>query len=700
MDDNTDYVARAKALRAEGRLEEAEDAALSATQKAPKDANAWWQLALVYKALHDDGSMQPALERLVELAPGFVDGWYNYGALLARTQDKENAVRALEVALLSNDSHAPSLELLAKLLGASDDEQEQSRAIQALEKLQDLDSLSENETFTLAYLHGKQGNTLASASVYEKLLSTTPGPNAYLNLGIMYRSLLRYADAHDAWTRSLALRPDHEGTQKQMASLTAVRDAVRKRVRERKTPLLPDEDWYRHYVNPFHLLNVDPIDVEDNPKALQKARQALLREVELEENRVSWLPGLHIDRSSVLSLCETLNDAETWGAHYWVHGDKALTDFLTKGGLDYFVVDNRNDAPNDIAALLPRWPVISEAFAKQFSDALTKAIEASDFAALEALLSGRRLVLPEHQSMCFEAPLRAAKRMAEQLHVMREAAEDKPVDVAEVTKFMNTSAFGRVLPFLSVDFHDVHQSVCANLRGLSIAHYNRSQNSQEALAILQLCATSASRSAALKHQFEEDKRQLNEFIAHAKRHDLNLEFGNLDLRITANGVRYGPDWIAAADVQGIRWGMTAISQRPDVWRFVVGFDGPASTEIAIVWTVTEKTMEEQKKFLGKIVESSMHYLADHALAHLERTLQRPSGLTMANARMDATGVTFTVKGFFWNSEHRCTWSRVRSDIQNGHLVLQANDNPKAVAAIALETHYNAFLLKMFIDKKG
>ncbi|WP_430407326.1 tetratricopeptide repeat protein [Hydrogenophaga sp.] len=701
MAENNDIAPRALALRKEGRLEEALLAARESVRVFPDDANSWWQLALTHKALKDNDKYEPAIEKVVELAPRFVDGWYSYAAHLVHTQRETQAVAMLEIALALNENHVDSLKMLVFVLKKSKDKDEQNKAIRALETLQELGELNETDLFNLAYLHGEQDNVLAAASNYEKLLRVERHGASFQNLGLMYVSLLRDADAADALRLSLHMRPDSDATKRAFDNVAKRRTELRNKLKSLPSPYLSEEDWYRHYVNPFKLLNLDPLDAQGEIKVQQKARQAVLREVELEEDKVSWMPGLSIDRSSVLALCDRLSSTFEWEAHAWVYNNPPLCEFLSKGDLEYFVLDNRAEEVLELTALmpLPLFEALSEAFARQFSDVLTRAIDKLDLPAIRALLSGRRLVLPEHQERCFESAVRSVRRLAEQLHQLREAAEEKPVNLGKVRDFMQTSAFGRVLPLLTIEFHDIHQSVCQNLRGLSIAHYNRSQDSKQALELLEMSKASASRSGALLHQFETDKEQLNDIIAEAKRHEANISFGDKTLSVTADGVRHGADWIPAKDVQGIRWGMSGVSQSPEVWRFLVAFTNGVGTEIKLAWNVTAQNMDEQRKFMGQIIEAAMRYLSDHTLEHLQRSLERPGGLVMGNALLSKAGVKFTVKGFLWDSEHFCSWPRVRSDIKNGHLVLQANDNPKAIAAIALEANYNAFLVKTFIDKK-
>ena len=160
--------------------------------------------------------------------------------------------------------------------------------------------------------------------------------------------------------------------------------------------VLPKEQWYTYYLNPFELLN--PPDDDFDAKTLQKRKKSLLRKIDLEDGVVSWLSGVRIDKSSAIRACEELNDEDKWVFHWYVFQNKPLLAFLCRGSHEHFLVDEE-DSPLDIIEILDEegngfreW--LSEPFAEQFDRVLARAIDARNLVVLECLLDGRRWVGP------------------------------------------------------------------------------------------------------------------------------------------------------------------------------------------------------------------------------------------------------------------------------------------------------------------
>ncbi len=308
-----EYVQRAARLRSEGRLEESVLAARKATALDPDDANAWWQLALSLR--EKDEAHISALERVTELAPDFAPGWNALGRAYLGSKRRPEALAAYERGLQADGNNIQSMRMVAYLLKSSPDEDAPTRRLALLRKVFEQDELDEEDTFDLAYLLGEAGETAEAVKVYEHYTRVHDGKAAFYNLALGYRKLGRDADALDAL--QAARTTGHEsknlvtvwsGVQKRLLSL-------REQVLRRSCPYLSQPEWFRHYVNPFTLLDVEPDDIEDNPKALQKAKQVLLREIELEDGKVEWLPGLVIDKSTAMARLTELDSEDAWCAH-------------------------------------------------------------------------------------------------------------------------------------------------------------------------------------------------------------------------------------------------------------------------------------------------------------------------------------------------------------------------------------------------
>lgn len=692
---------RCQALRSEGRLEEALLVAREAVRVGPADGNAWWQLALTQKKLGQVAAQEAALERVVQLVPGFAQGWCELGFLFYDSDRPEDAIVSFERALAEDEDHLWALKGLAQALKDREGDDDAKRCLQVLQKLDHLGEASDLELFDLAYLYGAQNDALASAHVYERLENLSSSGIGLMNLGLMYVRLGRDADATDALRLSLTVKPDNPQAVKLLSAVDERRKSARVELRAGRDPYLPQELWYKHYVNPFSLLDVKPEDAKENVKALQRARQSVLREIELEDNQVSWMPGLHIDRSTALSLFESLNDESRFAVHAYVYERKPLEMFLSKGSLSYFGEDKQPAdqirLPHQVERATKE--LLSQAFAAQYDDLLTLAVENSDTAALQVLLAGRRLVLPEHEEQCFEGASRALLRLCEPLDQMYDKAQDDAVDPAKVTAWVATSKLAAQLSSLPIEFHKVHERVYRNFRGLSIAHYNRTNDPVKALELLELGRTSATKSASMRHQFDLDRETLNEHVAEATKHDVSLTFAGKPFSINRDGVSYSGKHIAAKNVQGIRWGITQISVNPVKLRLQVGFVDGRNDEIDVAWTATGANTEEQQGYWRDIVQACLAYIADYTLAHFKANLGRTNGMQMGDALVRSDGVVFKVKGFIFTKDHFAPWSAISSSIENGEVILRDPSTRNAVAAVPLSTTYNAFLLGSLATRK-
>jgi hypothetical protein len=123
-----------------------------------------------------------------------------------------------------------------------------------------------------------------------------------------------------------------------------------------------------------HGLDLDDLDA----KTLQRLKKSLLQEIDLEDGAVSWLPGVSIDKSRAISVCEELNDEDDRAFHWYVFQNKPLLGFLCRGSHEHFLVDEE-DSPLDIIEILDEEGVgfrewLSEPFAAQYDRVLSRVL--------------------------------------------------------------------------------------------------------------------------------------------------------------------------------------------------------------------------------------------------------------------------------------------------------------------------------------
>lgn len=695
-----EFIKRAATLRSEGRVDEAILAARRATALAPQTANAWWQLALATQKKEGNEACAPLLLKVVELAPSFAPGWHELGRVHHDAGRMDLAIQAYECALLADPESYRSMRMLAFALKDSEEDGAAQRRLALLRGLFERDKLDAEDTFDLAYLLGEAKETAEAVKVYETYTRENEAAAALYNLALGYIALGRDADALDALETARRTGYDADDLNTIQGTLRQRLLRLRERVLRNPQPYLQKAEWFQHYVNPFTLLNVEPGDVADNAKALQKAKQALLREIELEDGKLEWLPGLVIDKSAAMAKLTELDNEEARRAHQLVFENGALADFLMRGSLEHFLVreDGSSDAtlPHLIdAAVLRR---IGSSFAAQYDQVLSRAVEQEDLHAVECLLDGRRWVLPSQQDACSESTRRLLTRVREPLLKLASEREARPFTRAEVDQAFGHGSLGELLTHLPVEYYEAHSEVGGALRGLAVAFYNRELDAEGAKAILAMGRVCAQKSPALAHQLEADEKTLDGFIEEEKSKEARLSFSNKDLAITKAGVVYGNHKLAPADIIGVRWGLVQTSLHPPTARHSIAFQARRGPDIEVSWT-TSSNLEEQAKFWSGLVDATFTFILGSVAEEFQKQLDSGELTKVGPVVVRKDGVVLTAKGWFSDKQVLVPWQQLSATLTNGSVVLRDTANAKATATLPLETTYNAIVLHIIANRK-
>jgi tetratricopeptide (TPR) repeat protein len=170
-DDVSLWVALGHVLRDLGRSGAARDAYLSALERAP--ANPWLHanLAAVYVSLHKPFAARPHYEDALTLLAGAgLDEAYlyiNYGALLERMGEIEDAVAAYSEALVIAPDLGPAYEALGNLQLQLD---RRAAARVSLGRAHELGEMDPDSLVDLALLHEEQGDWEAALRCSRELL--------------------------------------------------------------------------------------------------------------------------------------------------------------------------------------------------------------------------------------------------------------------------------------------------------------------------------------------------------------------------------------------------------------------------------------------------------------------------------------------------------------------------------------------------
>ncbi|MCS0585337.1 hypothetical protein NX784_27535 [Massilia pinisoli] len=696
-----EFTQRASQLRSEGRLEESMLAARHATTHGPEDANAWWQLALTLRRLDDDGRALSALERVTELAPHFAAGWYELGLVYEAFGQLDDAIAKYEMALTADSEHAPSMRMLARALKDDKSASATQRRLELLRALWDAKELPDNALFDFAYLLADQGEPAHAARMYETYTCRLDGKAAYFNLALTYKKLGRDADALDAFDMALFIGFEDDNLPRLSNDVHGKLRALADKIARNPEPLLAEDEWYQHYVNPFALLDADTVeDLRNQPKALQKARQAVLREIELEDGHLAWMPGLVLDKSTALSRLDELNDPDVWDAHQVVFEDKALCSFLSRGELDHFLGRADPSVPPVMPYQLDETTlrVLGPVFAAQYNRVLTRAIEKGNVDAVECLFKGRRWVAPEHAEHCFEGARRVLERLAAPLVTLDDAADGRTVGLDEIQRVLAAGSLSSLLPHLPMEFHATHNAVGGALRGLAVSHFGREHDAPQALEILKLAKVCANKLPALAHLVDADEKTLNDMIAEERSKEASITVGRARLQVTRAGVSHGDSQLSPGSIVGVRWGMTKTSNAPPTMRYTICFQGRNGGDILGIWTKVGN-LDEQRSQWSKLIDAAFHFVMASVLGWFAEQIEHGHQMRVGSVDVDRDGVTMDEKGWIFTSRTTVPWHQLTSQLVNGSLVLGSLSKPKASADLPLETTWNAVVLHLYASKK-
>lgn len=694
---------RAKGLRQRGRHQEALASAKSAAASDPRLAEAWWQIALNALDLDDTDEALLALEKTVELAPRFANGWARRSTVLLETGDVEKAKEGFERAVALDESNTAALYGLAAICRQEKDAEGEFRALTVLDESVALDSDDLNR---LGILHHNAGRYGSAISYYRRVAALDSGPTGLFNLGLVYDedAISQGADAIDTWRRVANRHPDFTRASDQIQRALPDLLELARQVRGADIKLLDPAEWYANYLSPLELLDIDPgADLDDlSPRILQQAKKILLHEIELEDGRVAWLPGVQIDRSRAIGLCDQLNDPTLLAYHYHVFRSKPLLDFLSRGDLEHFLVDLR-DSPLDTVELLEAEPEgllawLSKAFATQFSLVFSRAVERRNVLAVECLLDGRRWVAPAFNDLCFVGAHRHVEALVQPLRNAAEKASQTKPSEAGLRLLLGADNRAAILGLLPNDFHRAQTEAASLIRSISIAAYNNHDDPDLALSLLKLSEGLALKSVALKHRLKEDTETLKERIARQRKDEASLKFGDTLAQITKDGARYGTTFIPTARVKALRWG-TVINRIGEVTKldFSLAVTSEMAQVVRISWSASTNH-EAQRELFSGLINATLSYLVPTVAGKLKAQIKRGARLPFGTAVVSNAGVEIPVAGWFSTKPVVVPWSRVHSEISNGDLVIGDRDSGKTRVSLPLHETDNALILHIIAEE--
>lgn len=698
-DSADDFNKKAVELREKGRLDEAIIAARKATTLDQADPNAWWQLALSLDRKEGATAALDFFKKTVELSPSFAYGWHRLGIAYAETSQLDHAVESWEEALKVSHERYDSMTQLLTVYSARNDEADEERIFELLVLLNEEDKLETEDINRLGIAYYSRKDYYKAIACWTRYAYRSDGPHGFFNLGLAFQNkqIGRYIDAVDSWRRALIVDPTHEGAKRSISARLPELLDLKSRIRSGCHELLGKDQWYSHYINPFELLQLNDVDpLALDVKRVQKAKKLLLQEIDLEDGHIEWMPGLVIDRSRALTIVDELENDIVRHYHYFTYQNRELLDFLSKGKLDHFLVDESlspiefiekvEDIHGDFA------PWLSKYFSVQYDSVLTKALEGEFSDESECLIGGRLWVTPEDEEKCYQGTKRLIDRMLQPLREASQKSEKEKPTLEKITALFNSSLATRLLARLPLTFLPEKTEAAALLRGISIDVYNHHDDPDLALSILSLSSGVASTVPSLLAQIESDVSTLKDRIKAARKDEAFLTIGDSRYNITREGVTFGNTNILASEAETIRWGVY-ISNVGNVrsYSFSMVVGGSGATVAEMTWS-TSKNIPEQEKLFDGLVNAAFAYLLPSIHGKIQQRIDQGESVRIGPTSVTKEGVLLTVEGWFSNHDEICPWSRLKADLSNGDLVLTDSANRKARSSMALKDTDNAFVL--------
>ncbi|TWC30227.1 tetratricopeptide repeat protein [Pseudomonas sp. SJZ079] len=699
--DVEELIEKARDQRKRDRYEEAVISAKAATVQDPDNADGWWLLALSNISL---GRKEAALEALKETndkAPYFAQAWAKRGSLELDLGAPEEAASSFETALDCDNDEIEALRGLAHIYGQNNDTEKRTEEILVLTKLDELQGLSSWELNRLGILHFLNNHGFDAIKYWSRNAHQSDDTASLFNLGLAYNmdDVSQDVDAVDCWRLVMRRDVSNKKAPGRIQSVkTRLLDLARKVQTSRKSLCLPEDQWYSIYINPFQLLNCPKdFDFDDlEPKVVQKWKKMLLQEIELEEGKLHWMPGITVDRSKAIELAEKLSDIEVASYNWEVFKCKPLLEFLSKGDISHFLLDEES-SPLDfiervsVSEEVREW--LSEPFSAQYDRVFSKAVVARDVPAIEALLDGRRWIMPSYTDHCFENALREAGSLLIPLRELKIRAETFKVTVKQIEDVLEKHKIISILNLLPAYFRNVQNEAVNLVRSIAIDAHNVHEDSELSLAIIEQSKEFSFKSIELTQRLNEDFETISEMIKKQREHECHLTFGNArSWKVTKEGVSDNGDLCPVNEIRALRWGIMV--EQNGSHNYLFAARRRTGKEYIVTWTSSEH--EKQDELFDQLVNAAFHYVIPSLMENLLDELKRGGTLTIGPVQVTQHGISFESKWLLFTSLTQLPWSAVDVALQNGKAIVADKFSGKRSPSISLRDVPNAMLLRLII----
>ena len=191
----------------QGELKQLEQLVKQAQQKDPKDAEGYFQLAVIYEGQGKLEEAGEALEQAIDLAPDQVHFFLLLGPIYERQGRFDEALRTYQ-RLETVDANLPSPILQAMAL-IQHQKNEHDEALNYAQRALEADATSWRVHYLLGSIHAAQARVQLAIQFYRRAIELAPNePIPHTDLAALYFSQKRYDDALKANASAIRLVPD------------------------------------------------------------------------------------------------------------------------------------------------------------------------------------------------------------------------------------------------------------------------------------------------------------------------------------------------------------------------------------------------------------------------------------------------------------------------------------------------------------
>jgi tetratricopeptide (TPR) repeat protein len=660
-----------KQLRASGKIAEAVVNATEWIKLLPKDANAWWALTHSQKAAKNYAEALSAVKETIRLAPKWATGWAEYGAILELNGQVDEAINAHKKALDLDHNHDHSHFQLSRIY---ENRKEKDKRIPHLEFLESKGKLSATAINSLGVLHWENEKTLAALHYFQKAAKKGPDKYSLYNQYLAYqkKEVGQLIDAYDSLMEALEIDPSYELAKE---SLQKVIDRIKMEIGiVDPNPLTPLklEDWFQYYINPFELIgykeNDNKVDIYD-VRSIQKAKKAILQEIELEDGIVESLQGFQITKTKAIEVIEELNNEIFFDYHFGVFQNKELLYFLTRGDIRFFSL-RHNEYPKKIIAAhrgdgFAEW--ISERFINQFELVLGKTCEARNAGNLRRLLSGRRIVPKNDEFKCFNKAQRILSALIEPVKEISDKAEKEKPSAVKIKEILNDEILKVYLSESRTFFNKEVDQLIMWIRSAAIDTNNEFHDREESICILKIALDITTPNSSIAAKLAQDIKDVTGFLNDDNKYEAKLSSGEIPWHITRKTVTKGDVTFQIEDIDGVRIGHTIIQSNPTVLiKHLVAFES-RGREIVFGWNA--EPSQKQKSAFDKLTTATFNYVLPKVTKKIHERIQKGETIPLGDMTLDSRGWRYEKQSFFSSKTILILWSQMLADIKNGDLLI-------------------------------